>query len=434
MPFTLTMPKLSPTMEEGTITKWHKNVGDKVKSGDVLFEVATDKATVEYNALDDGFLRQILVGNGADARVGFAIAVFSLAQDEDVSSYKPESVVSSEEEKEEVLDVAPCVKQEAPKTEKSMASMQQPAFTPEPPLEDYTYPFPEKNQGERVIATPYARKKAKELGVELSTVKGSGPRDRIVSADISMGQHSGSYVFGSSSAFPTVAPGTYEEEALSPMRKVIASRLQQAKSFIPHFYVTQQIDAEPMIALREQLKAGDVKITMNDILVKALALTLKEHPAINSGFNSSSNAIIRFKTVDISIAVSVPSGLITPIIRHADYKNLGQISRETKLLAERAKMGKLAREEYVGGSFTLSNLGMFGVSEFKGILNPPQAGILCVGGIEDRPVIKQGHVVAGKIMTLSLSLDHRVVDGADAAKFIKALQKLLENPALLLVG
>jgi pyruvate dehydrogenase E2 component (dihydrolipoamide acetyltransferase) len=217
------------------------------------------------------------------------------------------------------------------------------------------------------------------------------------------------------------------------MRKVIAERLQQSKSFIPHFYVTQTVDVEPMMQLREQLKVGGLKVTFNDILVRAVALTLRAHPIINSGFNSATHSIIRFKTVDISIAVSVPEGLITPIIRHADYKNLGQIATETKILAQKAKMGKLAREEYVGGSFTISNLGMFGITQFQGIINPPQAAILSVGGIEERAIVRQGVVVPGKVMTLSISADHRVIDGVDAATFLKALQQLLENPALLLV-
>ncbi len=420
-------------MEEGFITKWQKNIGDKILAGDVLFEVATDKATVEYNALDEGFLRVILVENGQEASVGAPIAVFTLSKDEDIASYKPEGVqpeVKKEESSVEVpveSEVKSEIKQ-APKIQ----GMQQPAFTPEPPLEKYTFPFPGGPSDERVKATPYAKKIAKEQGIDLSTVKGSGPHQRIVSGDLILAERGSSYVFGQRE-IPSIAPGSYEEETLSPMRKVIAARLQQSKSFIPHFYVTQVVDAEPMVALREQLKNGDVKVTFNDILVRAVALTLKEHPALNSGFNSVSNAIIRFKTIDIAIAVSVEEGLITPILRHVDFKNLGQIASEVKVLAGKAKAGKLSREEYVGGSFTISNLGMFGISEFKGIINPPQAAILCVGGIEEKPVIRQGQVIAGKVMTLSLSADHRVVDGADGAKFMKSLQKLLENPSLLLI-
>lgn len=434
MPFTLTMPKLSPTMEGGMITKWRKNVGEKIEAGDVLFDVATDKATVEYNSLDDGFLRLILVDGGKEALVGAPVAILSASKDEDISSYKPESKVQ-EKEKPAFAEVE---QKASPQAEKkveraaSTATFSQPSFVPEAPLENYEFPFPVGSCQGKVNASPYAKKIAKELGIDLSTVKGSGPHERIVSHDLSLGQKGTSYVFGKREA-PSLAPGSYEEEALSPMRKVIAQRLQQSKSFIPHFYITQEIDAEPMIALREQLKAGGVKITFNDIALRALALSLREHPALNSGFDSETNSIIRFKTVDISVAVTIPEGLITPIVRHADYKNLGQIASEVKVLAEKAKQGKLARDEYMGGSFTISNLGMFGISEFKGIINPPQAGILCVGGIEDKAVVRQGKVVPGKVMTVSLSADHRVVDGADGAKFIKALQRLLENPALLLL-
>lgn len=414
-------------MEEGSITKWRKNVGDHVAPGDVLFEVATDKATVEHSALDGGFLRSILVNIGEGVRVGQAIAVFSLSKDEDISSYKPEGVVQEQEApKEEVLQAAP-----KPKEEKPMVALGQPAFTPEPPLVDYSYPFLEGMAPLRTKASPYAKKLAKEQGVDLTSVKGSGPRGMVVSKDLALAQK-GPKVFGSKEA-PHLPPGSYEEEALSPMRRVIATRLQQSKSFIPHFYVTQKIDAEPMVELREQLKAGGVKVTFNDIIVRAAALSLKEHPTINSGFNSVNQSIIRFKTIDISIAVSVEAGLITPILRHADYKNLGQIAVEVRHLAERAKVGALAREEYVGGSFTISNLGMYGISSFQGIINPPQAAILCIGGIEERLILKEGTVFAGKCMTLSLSADHRVIDGSDAAKFMKTLQNFLENPALLLM-
>ncbi len=431
MPFTLTMPKLSPTMEEGTIIKWKKNIGDFVKAGDILFDVATDKATVEHAALDDGFLRQILIGDGKDATVNQPIAVFSLKKDEDISSYKPEGLIPE-------VKVAPQAQvQEAPELKKSAPvasgpAQQQPAFTPESPLENFEFPFPAGARSSKLKASPYAKKLASEKGVDLSTVKGSGPHERILARDISLGQADVSVAFGRRDA-PTIVPGTYEEESLSPMRKVIAQRLQQSKSWIPHFYVTQEINAERMVQVRDQLKVGGVKITFNDLIVRATALALKKHPEINSGFNSVTQSIIRFKTIDISIAVSVAAGLITPIVRHADFKNVGQIAVEIRALAEKAKSGKLAREEYVGGSFTISNLGMFGISEFKGIINPPQAAILCIGGIEEKAVVKQGQVVPGKTITLSLSADHRVVDGADGARFMKTLQEFIENPSLLLL-
>ena len=234
-------------------------------------------------------------------------------------------------------------------------------------------------------------------------------------------------------SLPQVAPGTYEEVPMSPMRKVIAERLSQAKTFIPHIYVRQEIDAGPLFEAREQLKMGNLKVTYNDFAIRSAALALREHPALNSGFNSSTQSIILFKTIDISVAVTVEAGLITPIVRHADYKNLGEISAEVKELASRAKAGKLKPEEYKGGSFTISNMGMFGITDFCAIINPPQSCILAVGGIEDAPRVKNGQVVVGKKLGLVLSADHRVVDGAEAAKFLKSVQKYLENPALLLL-
>lgn len=434
MPFTLTMPKLSPTMEEGTITKWRKKEGDFVKSGDVLFEVATDKATVEHSALDDGYLRKIIVQEGGEARVNQAVAIFTEKADESIEGYKPEGITPKTEEpvKTSTEDKTNAPSEQAKPKTVTGSGLQQPSFIPEPPLQNYKFQFPEKAIEERVRSSPLARKIAKEKGVDLCTVKGSGPHGRIVSQDLSMAQSKGSVAFGKEE-LPAMIPGSYIEEPLTPIRKVIGQRLQESKTFIPHFYVSQEIHANPLVDAREQLQNVRVKVSFNDFIVRAAALALREHPDVNSGFNSVQSAIIRFKTIDISIAVSISSGLITPIVRHADYKNLGQISVEVKDLAKRAKEGKLAREEYVGGSFTISNLGMFGVTNFMGIINPPQAAILCIGGIEDRPIVKQGQIIAGKTMNITLCADHRVIDGADGAKFLKTLQKYLENPASLIV-
>ncbi|MES2345124.1 MAG: pyruvate dehydrogenase complex dihydrolipoamide acetyltransferase [Chlamydiota bacterium] len=435
MPFTLTMPKLSPTMEEGTITKWRKKEGDFVKEGDVLLEVATDKATVEHSALDSGYIRKILIQEGGEARVNQAIAIFTEKADESIEGYKPEGVAAKSAEKpaaaEPVASESSSQPSPAPKPIQG-GGLQPPAFVPEPALTHYTFEFPDAVIQGRVRSTPLARKLAKEKGVDLSTVKGSGPYGRVSSRDLPMAQPKGSVAFGKSEA-PSIPPGTYVEEALTPMRKVIGQRLQESKTFIPHFYVTQEIHADALVDIREQLSNSGVKVSFNDFIVRAVALALKEHPNVNSGFNSVQSNLIRFKTIDIAIAVSLESGLITPIVRHADYKNLGQISVEVRDLAKRAKEGKLAREEYVGGSFTISNLGMFGVTNFMGIINPPQAAILSVGGIEDRPIVKKGQVIAGKTMNMTLSADHRVIDGADAAKFMKSVQKYLESPASLIV-
>jgi pyruvate dehydrogenase E2 component (dihydrolipoamide acetyltransferase) len=434
MPFTLTMPKLSPTMEEGTITKWRKREGDFVKAGDVLIEVATDKATVEHSALDEGWLRKILIKEGGSAIVNQAIAIFTEKKEESIEGYRPEGVTpqvavpasASAELSEEINPAA------APVRPAAGPGLSQPAFVPEPPLQRYQFQAPTGGVPERITSSPLARKLAKEKGIDLSTVKGTGPQGRITSRDLELGQPSSLVTFGRREA-PSLPPGTYEEIPLSPMRKIIGQRLQEAKTFIPHFYVTQEIDAERLISVRNELAAIGIKITYNDLVIRACALALKEHPEMNTGFNSVTQSIIQFKTIDIAIAVSLESGLITPIIRHADFKNVGQISSEVKNLAKRAREGKLAREEYVGGSFTVSNIGMFGVGEFKAIINPPQAAILAVGGILDQPIVKEGKVVPGKVMKCTLSADHRVLDGTDAAKFMKTLQKFLENASLLLL-
>ena len=430
MPFTLTMPKLSPTMEVGTLVKWNKKEGDSVKEGDLLFEVATDKATVEHEALDGGFLRKILVGEGEDAIVNQAVAIFTESPDESLEGYKPEGVSSTIEVPSEPTSETPNPTKK-PVASSSSGSVVQTVFPIEPPLTDYTFEF-DTAQQDRLAASPLAKKLAGEKGVDLSTVKGSGPDGRVMSRDLDLAQPDTPATFGSRH-MPQEVPGSYTEEKITPMRKVIGEKLQASKSSIPHFYIQQDIDVESMLTLREQLKNMGVKVTFNDFVMRAAALALKEHPALNSGYDAGNHAIVRFKTIDIAVAVSIEEGLITPIVRHVDYKNLGQISAEVKKLATLAKEGKLQPQQYKGGSFTISNLGMFGIHDFQAIINPPQVSILSVGGIRECPVVKKGQVVPGNRMMVSLSSDHRVVDGADGAKFIKTFQKFLENPAILLI-
>ena len=360
----------------------------------MLFEVATDKATVEYNASDGGWLRKILADEGSDIQVNQPVAILTETKDEKIEGYKPEAVSSGEEPASEEVEIPKkkeLSEEKATAPAPKAAAVQQPVFTPEPPLEKYEF-SPETN--ERLLASPLAKKQASDKGIDLSTVKGSGPRGRIMSKDLEGVTGSGIVGLGSR-GMPTEKPGSYEEEKLTPMRKAIARRLQESKSYIPHFYVRQSIDADALVLVREQLKANQIAVSYNDFVIRACALALKEHPEINSGFNSSNNSVIRFKTVDISVAVTLPEGLITPIVRYADYKNLKELSNEIRSLAKRAKEGKLAENEYRGGSFTVSNLGMFGITDFQAIINPPQAAILAVGGILDAPVIKQGKVVPG---------------------------------------
>jgi pyruvate dehydrogenase E2 component (dihydrolipoamide acetyltransferase) len=400
MPFTVTMPKLSPTMEEGNIVKWLRKEGTYVKEGDAFIEIATDKSTVEHAALDGGWLRKILVQEGQSAQVNQAIAIFTEQENESIEGYQPEGIS---------LEPTP----QEPK--------KQPVSNREKPLLE---------PATRIKASPLARRVAKKQGLNLNLVKGSGPKGRIMSRDL---------VFASSSAtmkqeeLPKRAAGEFEEETLSPMRKVIAQRLQDAKSFIPHFYCAQEVQMDKIVSLREELISLGIKLSFNDFILRATALALREHPQVNSGFNPESRTIMRFKTIDIAIAVSIPDGLITPIVPLADDKNLQELSKEVKSLAAKAQVNKLKPEEYEGGSFTISNLGMYGISEFVAIINPPQAAILAVGAVEEKPIVVDKKIVVGKTLKLQLSVDHRVLDGVDAAKFLKTLQKYLEAPSMLLL-
>lgn len=390
MPYTLTMPKLSPTMERGVIAKWCKKEGEFVKEGDTLLEVATDKATVEHNALDSGWLRQILAKEGSSAEVNDPIAIFTEKQNESLEGYVAEKVVVSK------VKEAPDKPQQAAPAQTS--SQNKPAA--------------------RVFASPLARKIAEESGIDLSKVSGSGPSGRIVSKDLKQEKK-------------TQPSGSYEKIPFSPVRSVIAKRLQESKSTIPHFYVTQKVSVQRLAEMRAELAFHGKNISYNDLIVKATSLSLEKHPVINSGCDG--NSILRFATIDISIAVSTPTGLITPIVFNANHKDLFSLSSEIKTFAVKAKEGRLRPEEYQGGSFTISNLGMFGITEFQAIINPPQAAILAIGGIVEEPVIIEGRVVPGKTMNFTLSADHRVIDGADAALFLKTLKEMLENPSILFI-
>lgn len=431
MPTTLMMPKLSPTMENGVIVKWMKKEGDFVKASDVLFEVATDKATVEHAALDDGYLRKILVKEGEEAKVNQAVAVFTESPSETIEGYQPVSLVK-EEIKESPQEAASFQTQIKPSDVEKSTKMTQMTFSPSAPLENYEFEWPRDQISSKILASPLAKKLAKEKGVDLASIKGSGPNQRITKKDIELSQKNATVSFGRQTP-SEYKPGAFEYESMTPIRKVIAERLQGSKSFIPHFYVKQTVVVDELVEIREQLKACDISLTFNDFVIRACAIALKEHPSINSGFDSKAQKIIRFQTVDISIAVSIAGGLITPIIRHANYKNIGELSTECKFLAKKAKEGALESYEYQGGSFTISNLGMYGIDEFSAIINPPQAAILAVGAIQETPIIKEGSVVAGKTLSLTLSVDHRVVDGSDAALFLQTVKKYLQKPAILLI-
>lgn len=429
------MPKLSPTMESGVIVKWHKKEGDPIQEGDVLFEVATDKSTVEYQAIDQGFLRQIIVKEGKEAALNDPVAIFTKTKDETFEVFSKASESNSEHGSKEKKNQTPSLQESSEKSKSPAKQMETPitmkgtGFAPEPPLTHYQFNWKGDNS---VFASPLAKKLAREKNIDLTSIKGSGPGGRIVSRDVETGisQTWGNFA---SKRMPSVLPGSYEEEDISPMRRAIGERLASSKTFIPHFYVQQLIDMTKIIDVRNALKESGIKVTYNDFILRATALALRKHPQINSGFNSIDQKIIRFKTIDIAIAVSIPDGLITPIIRHADYKNLAELASEVKTLVSLAQSNKLSPEQYRGGSFTLSNLGMFGIENFQAVINPPQAAILAVGGINDHVFVHENKMIPGKAMRISLSVDHRVIDGADAAKFLDSLKQLLETPAILLL-
>ena len=421
MAILVTMPALSPTMEEGVISSWLKSEGDKVADGDALCEIATDKSTVEFQAIDGGFLRKIVVPAGSSAKVNAPIAVITETADEDIS------LLTFEEEKQEAEaeeEVAPQKKEQ--KEAPVGAAINAITFSPPPAAEKIR---PRKRVSEN--ASPLARKIAAEKGLDLASVQGSGPAGRVIAKDLEgaaaksiVGEKRESYEF---------PDGTFEEVALTPVRKVIGERLQASKMTIPHYVITQSVRMDKAMSLRKELKELGIKVSFNDFVVKATALALKKHPEINTGFDSKKNVIVDYKTIDISLAVSVPDGLITPILWQADYMSLPEISAEAKKLALKARDGTLAPHEYQGGSFTISNLGMFGVTTFQAVINPPQAAILAVGGIAETAVSEGGKLSTGFVMNLSVSMDHRVIDGAEGAKFLNTVKFFLENPSSLIL-
>lgn len=413
MPFTFTMPKLSPTMQEGSIAKWHKKEGDFVEAGELLIEIATDKATVEHVALDPGFIRKILKNDGQKASVGEPLAVLTEQKDESIANYKPEGIVTSTQNKQE-----PIKKVE----ERLMTPLK--AAHKEAPLAKPTERIHKIKDEERILASPLAKTLASQQSIDLSQVQGTGPHGRIMSRDLA----------NISITEPKVRPinqrGNTSEEPLTMMRKVIGERLQYSKSTIPHFYIRQEVEVSALVAFREEVKKLQLNYTINDFIIKAVTVALRKHMGINSGFNPDTSSIIRYGNIDLAIAVTISGGLITPILHNADTLPLSAISKEIKSLSLRAKEGKLRPEEFQGGSFTISNLGMYGVTDFQAIVNPPQAAILAVGAIQDCPVVRSGSIVAGKVISLTLSCDHRVVDGAEAASFMQELKRLVENPIL----
>ena len=434
MPINIEMPKLSDTMTEGTVVRWLKKEGEEVEIGDIIAEIETDKATMEMEAFDEGILSKISVPEGGKAPVGSAIAI--LLEDGE-----------SEEATTPAMESAPTASANTPPA--AAKALESAAAT----VNKSQTPAPTPTDGERIKASPLAKKIAESEGVDLTAVSGTGPGGRIVKADVVAAPPASSPAPTSSPApapaappAPAVAPvpaaispvaeGADQIVELSSMRKIIAERLLTSKISIPHFYLHLEVDAEPLMALRKQINAQSEashgnKYSVNDFVVKALINASVTVPEANASFNG--DHIVQFAHVGISVAIAVDDGLVTPVVKNAEQKSLLAISKEIKEMAVRARDKKLAPNEFDGGTVTISNLGAWGVESFDAIVNPPQAVILSVGGIIEKPVVKDGEIVPGLRMNLGVSCDHRVVDGAVGAKFLGEIKRLLENPALMLV-
>ncbi|GAV20202.1 pyruvate dehydrogenase E2 component [Mariprofundus micogutta] len=430
MPIDLFMTQLSPTMTEGKIARWLKKEGDTLESGEILAEVETDKATMEMEVIDEGILHKILSPEGSIVAVGTAIAV--IAEDDETvpDDYKPADNAGEPAVIEEVVAEQPAAAQAA--EAKATVPVAQPSA-------------PVIRKG-RIKASPLARRIAKQKGINLAAITGTGPHGRITRSDVEKAVRVGINLGGATAAvvappprpMPT-GPLPYHEDEFervenSMMRKAIARRLTESKQQVPHFYLSVDVAMDRLMDLRAQLNEaadGAFKLSVNDFVIKAVAKALVDVPAANASWTESDTLV--HKHAHISVAVAIDGGLITPVIRFAEQKGITDISGEVKELAVRARAGELQPEEYSGGTFSISNLGMYGVKQFAAIVNPPEGAILAVGGTDERPVIENGEVVVKKMMTLTLSCDHRVVDGAVGAEFLAALKTHIEKPASVLI-
>ncbi|OBZ94009.1 branched-chain alpha-keto acid dehydrogenase subunit E2 [Pararhizobium polonicum] len=441
MPINITMPALSPTMEEGNLAKWLVKEGDKVSSGDVLCEIETDKATMEVESVDEGTVAKLVVPAGTEGvKVNALIAILA-ADGEDVAAAASGS------------GAAPAAKAEAAKTEAAPAKAEAaPAAAPAPVAAQAP-----AASGTRTFSSPLARRLAKEAGLDISVVSGTGPHGRVVKKDVETavaggGAKAAPAAVPATAAAPALpkgasdeavlknfAEGSYELVPHDGMRKVIAKRLQESKQTIPHFYVSVDCELDALLALRAQLNAASpekdgkpaYKLSVNDMVIKALALALRDVPDANVSWTETN--MVKHKHADVGVAVSIPGGLITPIVRSAELKSLSAISNEMKDLGARAKSRKLKPEEFQGGTTAVSNMGMMGVKNFAAVVNPPHATILAIGAGEERVVVKKGQMVVANVMTVTLSTDHRAVDGALGAELLGAFKRYIENPMGMLV-
>jgi pyruvate dehydrogenase E2 component (dihydrolipoamide acetyltransferase) len=456
MPIEIRMPALSPTMSEGNLARWLKKEGDAVAAGDIIAEIETDKATMEFEAVDEGRLGRILVPDGTEGiPVNQPIGIL-LEEGEDEAALKgfeageaPAAPAAPEAEPKKPA------KPEKPEKEAKAAPPAAEARPGEgggrPASEAVARPAKGNGAAEgRIFASPLARRMADQAGIELGLLEGSGPHGRIVKRDIEQAMRAGGPAqarapeapprpaeapAAPSPAAPFGPPAEpHEEIKLSSMRKVIARRLTEAKQQIPHYYLTIDCEIDALLRLRGELNArdgADYKLSVNDFLIKALAQALRKVPAANRSWGG--DKMYQYKDVDVSVAVAIPDGLITPIIRRADQKGLSTISKEMRDLGVRAREGKLKPEEFQGGSFSLSNLGMFGIREFAAVINPPQAGILAVGAGEQRPVVKDGALATATMMSATLAADHRVIDGAVGAELMAAFKAYVQDPIAMLL-
>jgi pyruvate dehydrogenase E2 component (dihydrolipoamide acetyltransferase) len=436
MPIEILMPALSPTMTEGNLARWLKKEGDEVRSGDVLAEIETDKATMEVEAADDGKIGKILVPEGAQGiKVNEPIALL-LGEDEDASALQK---LAADPPKS--APAAPPPPIERPQSAQTAAAL--------PPRE---------SGNGRILASPLARRMAQQAGLDLGPIRGSGPLGRIVKSDIEAALSTDratvapapSLAPSVGQAIPAAAPLSkaplskervvalagnppYSERPLTAMRRVIARRLTESKQTVPHFYLTMDCEIDALLKIRAELnaKSDAYRISVNDFLIRAAALALRKVPAANASW--SDDAILLWDTVDVAVAVALDDGLITPIVKAADRKGLAMIAKETKDLVARARAGKLKLEEFQGGTFSISNLGMYGVREFAAVINPPHGGILAIGAGAPRPVVKNGTLTVATVMSCTLSCDHRAVDGAIGAQFLAAFKNLVEDPLTMLL-
>ena len=464
MPTNILMPALSPTMEKGNLAKWLKKEGDTVKAGDVIAEIETDKATMEVEAADEGVLAKIVVPEGtADVPVNQVIAVLA-GEGEDVKqaaagAAAPKAAAPQRAPDQSGGETGAKPAADAPSAQPSpSAQAARPSPPPASPAPPQAREATRTNGGGRIFASPLARRLAKEAGVEIARVQSSGPHGRIVARDIAAARDGKGLAPAAPGAAPAAAAaapiqapsddkiralfeqGSYEVVPHDSMRKIIAQRLQQAKQTIPHFYLTVDCDIGKLTAAREEINAAAPKdkdgkpawkLSVNDFVIKALALALQQVPDANVTWTEG--AMLKHKASDVAVAVAIPGGLITPVVRHAEAKSLSVISNEMKDLAARARARKLKPEEYQGGTTAVSNLGMYGIKDFAAVINPPHATILAVGVGEERPVVRNHKLEIATLMTVTLSTDHRAVDGALGSEFLGAFRRLIENPVMMVV-